>query len=65
MGLAMLVAATAWAAPAAARVVDAPPCTIAWDGGEGTDLWSDAANWSPDRLPQPVDDVCGPPGPRR
>lgn len=61
MGLAMLIVVTAWAAPAAARVVDAPTCTITWDGQAGDGLWSSATNWSEDRLPRAIDDVCGPP----
>ncbi|MFO0826792.1 MAG: HYR domain-containing protein [Phycisphaerales bacterium] len=28
-----------------------------WDGGAGTQLWSDAANWSPDGVPGPGDDA--------
>ncbi len=30
---------------------------ITWDGGAGTHLWSDAANWDPDGLPGNGDDV--------
>ncbi len=33
------------------------PPTIVWDGGAGTTLWGDAANWSPDGVPGPNDDV--------
>lgn len=29
----------------------ASPGNISWDGGAGTNRWSDAANWSGDRLP--------------
>jgi subtilase family serine protease len=28
-----------------------------WDGGAGTNLWSTAANWSPDGVPTAADDV--------
>lgn len=28
-----------------------------WDGGAGTDQWSDAANWFPDGIPANTDDV--------
>ena len=31
--------------------------TFAWDGGAGTLLWNDAANWSTDVLPGSTDDV--------
>ncbi len=30
---------------------------VTWDGGAGTNLWSDAANWDPDGLPGNGDDV--------
>jgi hypothetical protein len=33
------------------------PAIVSWDGGAGTNLWSDAANWSGDSLPTPQDDV--------
>ena len=31
--------------------------TVSWDGGAGTELWDDAANWSNDALPTSSDDV--------
>jgi hypothetical protein len=31
--------------------------TICWDGGAGTNLWTDAANWTSDRLPDAGDIV--------
>lgn len=49
------------AAAAAAASVEWPaplPCTIAWDGGAGTDDWHHSANWTPDRLPGPSDVAC-------
>src|SRR5713101_3921984 len=33
------------------------PATATWDGGAGTALWSDAANWSGDTLPVNGDTV--------
>jgi Calx-beta domain len=33
-------------------------CTIAWDAGAGTVRWSDAANWTGNRLPAAADQVC-------
>ena len=41
---------------AAAAACDA--ATKTWDGGAGTDSWTAPANWSPDGLPTPADDVC-------
>src|SRR5512132_1889159 len=38
----------------------AVPCTVNWDGGAGTDLWNDAANWTGDSVPAPTDYVCIP-----
>ncbi|MEA2352802.1 MAG: fibronectin-binding autotransporter adhesin, partial [Thermoleophilaceae bacterium] len=34
------------------------PCTISWDGDAHTGRWTDAANWTGDRLPDPGDHVC-------
>lgn len=34
------------------------PCSISWDGGAGTMLWVDAANWTEDRLPGAADEAC-------
>src|SRR5437667_5931687 len=34
------------------------PCTVAWDGGAGTNGWSDDANWSENRQPGDADVVC-------
>src|SRR5262245_50275112 len=31
--------------------------TVTWEHGAGTDQWKDAANWSPDQVPGPNDDV--------
>src|SRR5262245_34269246 len=31
--------------------------SVTWDGGAGTNRWFDAANWSQDALPGPLDDV--------
>lgn len=36
------------------------PAIISWDGGAGTNNWSDAANWSGDNLPTSQDDVVIP-----
>ncbi|MBI1176792.1 hypothetical protein GC207_05060 [bacterium] len=36
---------------------DAWSATVSWDGGAGTSVWQDAANWSNDVLPGAVDDV--------
>ncbi|MBX7105620.1 MAG: hypothetical protein K1X57_16170 [Gemmataceae bacterium] len=33
------------------------PAAVAWDGGAGTNLWSDAANWDTNTLPAAGDDV--------
>ena len=33
-------------------------CTIAWDGGGGSALWSNRFNWSLERLPVSTDNVC-------
>ena len=46
--LALVVPATSTAAP----------CTITFDGGEGTSSWHDAANWTTDAVPGPSDHVC-------
>ncbi len=42
----------------AGDVAGAATCTITWDGGAGTAVWLDAANWTDDRLPTWTDDVC-------
>ncbi|MBI1325981.1 hypothetical protein GC170_22705, partial [bacterium] len=42
-------------------VVDPPNSkSITWDGGAGTNKWSDAANWSGDRLPTATSEVVIP-----
>ncbi|HEX8051604.1 MAG TPA: hypothetical protein VF517_01330, partial [Thermoleophilaceae bacterium] len=56
--LAGLVAALVTGAPSSAE--DA--CTIAWDGGAGSDVWREAANWTGNRLPGPADTACIPGG---
>jgi len=33
------------------------PAIVSWDGGAGTSLWNDAANWSGNVLPTAADDV--------
>lgn len=35
----------------------AQAATVKWDGGAGTALWTDAANWAPDGVPTSADDV--------
>jgi type IV secretory pathway protease TraF len=62
MGLVALLAATAWAAPAAARLAAAPGCTVTWSASAATQAWSTAENWDPQRVPGPADDVCVPAG---
>src|SRR4051794_32320998 len=36
----------------------ADTCTTSWDGDAGTDRWTDAANWTGNRLPGAADRVC-------
>ncbi|MEK9144671.1 MAG: hypothetical protein AAB339_03570, partial [Elusimicrobiota bacterium] len=31
--------------------------SVSWDGGAGDGNWYSAANWSPDGIPAPADDV--------
>jgi hypothetical protein len=56
--LATLAAALVAGGPSAAE--DA--CTITWDGGAGSDVWRDAANWTGNRLPDVADTACVPAG---
>jgi hypothetical protein len=62
MCLVALVAVTAWAAPAAARLAAAPDCTITWSDHAATQAWSTAANWDLQRVPSGSDEVCIPAG---
>lgn len=41
----------------AALAFDLPGQTILWDGGAGTPLYGDAANWNPDGIPGADDDI--------
>jgi hypothetical protein len=64
--LVRLTALTAMFATLAGAVLPSGPatagesidCTIYWDAGAGTVNWTDAANWSDDRLPGADDAVC-------
>ncbi|HLW78536.1 MAG TPA: hypothetical protein VKU44_02960, partial [Terriglobia bacterium] len=38
----------------------ASSCSITWTGNAGNDMWSEAANWSSERLPDASDHVCIP-----
>lgn len=51
-----LWAVLTWAAAAQAQ-------TIVWDGGGDRSNWTNAANWNPERVPEPADDVLIPAGP--
>jgi len=49
-----------WAPVLIGAVVSAAPARaddFTWDGGAGTNRWGDAANWSPDRVPGPQDNL--------
>ncbi len=61
MLLASLLAA-ACLGPAAALAGADPASVVTWDGGAGTNLWSDKANWSGDTLPGAGDAVQIPAG---
>ena len=56
--LALLAGVAVILSPASAR--GAVTCTATWDHGGGSDLWSNAANWSGDVLPGASDVVCIP-----
>lgn len=48
------------AAVSGGNLAQAQTCTATWTGNAGDGKWTDAANWSPRRVPGPKSDVCIP-----
>jgi hypothetical protein len=55
VSLALVVGVVGFAPVGVTRA--APMATKTWDGGAGTNRWSDATNWNPDGVPGSTDDV--------